>query len=387
MLKRKISSPISNSFYVGIDCLSLPDYTTGASNYIYSLTRALLALSPEFPVAIICKKHHQHKFVPYLRPEDKLLPIDIHNRFHLLWIYDFYLPLLLKRENIRLFHATHYLCPPGRPFYRTCVTFHDAGFVLHPEYYPFLKRIYFSVRFRSFLDRAHLIFTPSHSTAADLKTTFEVTGSKFAVCYPGINHSLPPEPQKSVSLSADFSYFLIVSALERRKNVPFLIRVFERLKADYRLPMHLVIVGMPVNDARTVLKAIRQSKFRKFIHYYHCVSADQLHALYAGAEACLNASVYEGFGFTPFEALQKNRPVFLYANNVVKELLPNYDYKFSHFRRDEWAKRIAREYINNYPGFTVPRVIGQLTWERCARETIRYYESILFQEEESVAVF
>jgi len=95
-------------------------------------------------------------------------------------------------------------------------------------------------------------------------------------------------------------YLLTVGTVEPRKNLEFLVGVFERMK---QFDGSLVIAGMRGWKYEPILERIRSSARSRDIRYVEYVEDSQLPALYAGAELFLCASLYEGFGFPPLEAM------------------------------------------------------------------------------------
>jgi glycosyltransferase involved in cell wall biosynthesis len=111
----------------------------------------------------------------------------------------------------------------------------------------------------------------------------------------GLDGAEPPETR----------YFLYVGDLAGRKNVPFLIRAFD--EAD--LSAELVLVGRSDDDHAEISAAIERARRRDRIRLVGDASDAELDALYRSALALVMPSRYEGFGFTPLEAMARECPV------------------------------------------------------------------------------
>src|SRR5262249_38017057 len=107
---------------------------------------------------------------------------------------------------------------------------------------------------------------------------------------------------------ADGPYVLTVGTIETRKNHAVLLRAFRRLlERDPSIRHRLVLVGMEWIGHESVFDLIRQLGLETRVTY--CGYSDQLPALYAGADAFVFPSLYEGFGLPPLEAMASGVPV------------------------------------------------------------------------------
>ncbi len=372
-----IGSP-QNNIYVGIDCLSLPANFSGAAYYIYHLTRELLSQERTFPLAIFCTPLHIRLFEPFRQPNDKIVAIPIRNRAEKLYFYEYKLRSYILNEQVRLFYATHYICPPPHSGYKLVSTFHDMGFVLHPQFYPLIKRLYFGLRLKTFLLRSAHIVAVSRSTAQSIRQCYpDFPPEKISVIYPGTDHLLTSQSASPIQPHTRQPYLLAVNTLEKRKNIPFLIRLFNHLKTRYQLPHQLLLVGNPANGYREIRNEINQSPYRNDIVFSGYLPEAYLNFYYRESDFFVNTSHYEGFGFTPFEAIQHNCPAFLYRNNTVEEIIGEHSYVFDSFSVNDWAENIYHEYKYNFRNRIHKGQISHLTWENSARKTIRLFQRLL----------
>lgn len=361
----------SDNKFIGIDCLALPEKFSGAAFYIYYLTTGILAASRAHPVAVICKPQHAPLFEPHLSFGDKILTVPLRNQVEKLAFYEFRLKQLLLRENICLFYATHYLCPPRDEQYKIINTVHDMGFLRYPQYYPLVKRFYFGMRMRNVLNRADQLVAVSKSTAAAICGRFPELAQKITVAYPGTDHlcSISKGAAPIANGKPKAPYILAVNTFEIRKNIPFIIRLFEHLKRELRLPHQLMLVGQPANDFRRVMNCVAQSPFKNEITVTNWISNEKLVECYRHCDFFINASAYEGFGFTPFEAISSGCPVFLFKNNTVAEIFGDHPYVIDNYDVESWKTIIDLAIRSGFAEKISARQISHLTWQRAA-ETV-----------------
>ena len=374
-----------NQPYIGLDCLSLPPNFSGAGYYIYYLVRGVLQQSNRsFSVAVFCKPEHVDLFTPFLKQNDKLISIPIRNRLHRLYFYEFELEKFLIKENIKLFHATHYLCPPNNPRYKIITTFHDMGFLLFPHYYPLSKRKYFGKRLKTFLNRSHKIIAISKSTQDAIGKTFPECSDNILLIYPGTDHLLSETVIPNSAISIKKPYILAVNSFEKRKNIPFIIKLFDYLKEKYGTNHKLVIIGHQANDYQQILKERMKSRFFDDIHLLISVTNEQLIYFYRNSDFFINASSYEGFGFSPMEAINFKLPSFIFGNWVVRELFDAHPYVFKNLEIENWAEYINEELNNNFINKILPKSIQHLTWQNTTTQFIELFNQLISAEEPAV---
>ena len=378
------SLPAANGTFIGIDCLSLPQHFSGAAYYIYHLTRNLLESTRPFSFAIFCKPVHRELFSCWLKPGDKLVSVPLSNRAAQLYFYEFRLRPLLIEAGIKIFYATHYICPPQDPRYQLVNTFHDMGFLLYPHFYPPVKRWYFGKRMRTFLQRTSHVVAVSHSTAASIGALFPEYRDKISVIYPGTDHLLAAPGETPSERAVAPPYILAVNTLEIRKHTPFIVEVFDYLRHNFPCNHRLLIIGQRANGYHALRRAIRQSPYRADILLKNTVSTARLMQNYRECDFFINASVYEGFGFTPFEAIQFDCPVFLYRNNTVREIIGNHPYTFPEMQAERWGEAIWKALNNRFVNRISRKDLQSYSWKNTTHATLNLFHKMLTGEETQV---
>jgi glycosyltransferase involved in cell wall biosynthesis len=259
------------------------------------------------------------------------------------------------------------LVAPRRPF---TLTFHDAA-ICHPEYCSFgvLQRAYRKLMYPWSLARARAVVAVSEFAKEEAIRYFRVKPEAIVVIHSGpgltpiISQAAPSETRP---------YVLFVGSLTAGKNVPFLIRAFGRSGAD----ADLVLAGKPIEAVSTIESMVRASERRDSTHIILNPSDAELDRLYRGALAVALPSFYEGFGFTPLEAMSRGRPVLASDIPAVREvsgtgalLLP--------LDVEAWAEGIRR--VVGDPALRADlaargrRTVERYSWERTARSVCEVF--------------
>ena len=212
--------------------------------------------------------------------------------------------------NADVLHATH-LPTPMPPSHPLVVTIHDLMPLLVPGSMPSLpQRLAYRYWNRRAAKIADRIVVPSLSTAADVATTFPIAADKTRVT-PEASDEFAAGPMglldPAMAEVADWPYLLSMGSTRENKDLTTLLDAFARI-ALARPELRLLLVGAddyPYIHAQMpgVPAAIRD----RVVFTGH-VEDPQLRTLFAGAQAFVFPSRYEGFGLPPLEAMSFGAP-------------------------------------------------------------------------------
>lgn len=227
------------------------------------------------------------------------------------------LPRLLRRHRADVLFAPAYSGPVRCPV-PMVLTIHDVSFAAHPEWFSAREGLRRRLLTRMSARRAARVLTISHFSEAEIVTHLGIPPGKIEVIYPGLNTlhraTAPPAP------TSDSSAVLYVGSVFSRRHVPELIAGFGAL-ARRHPDVRLDIVGDNRTTPRVDLEAAaRVSGAAGRVQVRSYVSDDELAGLYSAAGAFVFLSDYEGFGFTPLEALAASVPIVVLDTPVAREV-------------------------------------------------------------------
>lgn len=213
-----------------------------------------------------------------------------------------------RAELLHFFDLSGPVLAPRRPF---VTTFHDASVMhgFHGARYAYKRRLYPWA-----LKRARATVAISEFARDEAMRHFAVSPERISVIPsgPGFTPAAQAGPARELGLNG--SYLLYVGNLTASKNLPFLLRAFDR--AD--VPHTLVLAGRPGEHFDDLNAAVQATS--RPIRMIHDASDVELDGLYRGATALLHPSVYEGFAFTPLEAMSRSCPVLASDIPAVREV-------------------------------------------------------------------
>lgn len=241
-----------------------------------------------------------------------------------------------------VYHFPNFAIPP---LSRGCkvVTIHDMSFARYPQFAEERNLRYLTSVIAQTAGRADAIITDSRFSAAEITECLHVPPEQVFPIHLGI----APEcrrssPEATSALRRQLGllrpYILTVGTLEPRKNIPFLIDLFEQLPA---FDGDLVIAGMRGWKYEPILHRMQSSRLAPRIRYLEYVEDRHLPALYSGAEAFVTPSFYEGFGFPPLEAMACGTPVVSSSGGSLAEVLGDSALVLPEFRIDAWQDAVT----------------------------------------------
>jgi glycosyltransferase involved in cell wall biosynthesis len=281
-----------------------------------------------------------------------------------------------------IFHFPDFVIPPLNKG-KSVVTIHDMSFLRVPEYAPNRYARYLSNAVRSSVTKADFIITDSLFSKQEIESLLNIESSRLCHVYPGISSIFIKQDKKSIervlsSMNIDRPYILLVATVEPRKNIPFLIEVFEKIKG---YDGYLVIAGRLGWKYKPIIKRMKSSHKANSIRYINYINDNELPALYSGAELFVFPSYYEGFGLPPLEAMACGTPVVSSAKGSLKEVLDGGACVIQDFNHDSWLEEITKLLFDS--ALKKKRIaaghrhIRKYTWENSASQILDIYKSLI----------
>jgi glycosyltransferase involved in cell wall biosynthesis len=234
------------------------------------------------------------------------------------------LPRQARRQQLDLLHSPVYAGPLiGRT--PQVVTLHDLSFYLFPHLFPPARRAYLQRITRETTRRAAAIIAVSASTARDAVEILKVPPDRVRVIPNGVNPDLKPPTEEMVAslrtrLGLPERYILYLGTLEPRKNLPVLIQAYAQARRS-GVEHGLVLAGGRGWYDEPIDAALHEAGVADHVLLPGYIPAEDLSALYGGADLFVYPSLYEGFGLPPLEAMACGTPVLTSNVSAVPEIV------------------------------------------------------------------
>ncbi|MDX6397163.1 MAG: hypothetical protein QOJ43_571 [Gaiellaceae bacterium] len=288
--------------------------SSGVSRYATALTRALGEVAPEYPGLDL-------QLLTTAAGADRIGPVQLDVRAtplrHRLVrggpgriLLEQLRAATSRSDLLHFFDVSGPVFAPRQPF---VATIHDAG-VMHG--FGTAREAYKRRLYPWALRRARATIAVSGFARDEAVRHFGADGGKIAVVHsgPGFAPALATtEPGRDFGL-ADGGYHLYVGNLNANKNLPFLVRAYERAG----LTSPLVLVGRKGEGFGELERAVQLASSP--IKLIFDAADAEVDRLYRQATGLLLPSRYEGFGFTPLEAMSRGCPVLASDIPALREV-------------------------------------------------------------------
>jgi len=237
---------------------------------------------------------------------------------------------------------------------------------------------------REQVKRAKRILVPSQFVGAEVVMALGAHPAHVAVVELGCDHivrTLPPEGFPR----AKEPYVLTVARVDPRKNHLRMLEAFELLVKE-GLPHRWLVAGPRGFQWEVFARALERSPARSRIEWIVGAPDSDLPRLYAQADCFVFASLHEGFGLPPLEAMACGAPVVTSCVTAMPEICGDAAFLVEPTEPERIFEAIRRV-------LTEPEVADELrrrgkahvrkfTWRQCAKHTLLAYRNALEPEEE-----
>ncbi len=374
---------------IGIDCRTILNPKggegAGVGHYTYYLVQSLLQLDHKNSYILFFDRRLPD-ISSFTRPNVKVkyFPFSQYNRFLPFAYSHMLITAFLMKEGLDVFHSPISSVPLTYPK-KTVVTVHDLAIYKNPAWFP--SQI-FSTKLlvpRS-LKTADRIIAVSESTKHDLQEIFNVPSRKIKVIYEGVDVKKIQLKSKKIDSVSSFKigkqYILFVGTIEPRKNLVTLVRAYKKLNqlgggfAGYEL----VIAGAKGYKHEELFAEIKSLGLSKNVKYLGYVTHNQKIELLKRASCFVFPSSYEGFGLPILEAMALGTPVVTSNISSLPEVAGKAAVLFDP-EKEQTIVNALRKVLGDKQTHERLSQIGsrqaeKFSWEICASETIKVYESL-----------
>jgi glycosyltransferase involved in cell wall biosynthesis len=369
---------------IGIDCRLWNE--TGVGRYIRNLVLQLQELDKKNTyVLFVQSKDYKEVISQVSSLKSQVVKTDI--RWHSVE-EQVKFPRILEKENLDLMHFPYFSVPIKykRPF---VITIHDL--ILHhfgtgkastlplPLYK--MKHAGYKYVLSQAVKNAQKIIVPLETVRDDVLETFGISEDRVVVTTEGVDDKLEARSKKQELRD----YFLYVGNAYPHKNLERLIEAFSEVlrskKQEVRSKdLQLVLVGKEDFFYKRLRDKVDKMGLGDSVLFKHDVTDGELAGLYKNAKGLISASLMEGFGLPPLEAMALSCPVILSDIPAFREVSGNAAFYFNPYSVDAIAERMNYVYgatektRQDHIKKGLERV-KEFSWEDMAKKTLGVYNS------------
>ncbi len=306
---------------IGIDA-RLPYYQMGGiSQYVLHLLPALAELDRENEYLILQSRKDGRSYSPsapnFARQN---LWTPCHHRLER-WA----LAGEVSRFGLDVLHSPDFI-PPQFGAKRRIITVHDLNFIYYPEFLTVDSLRYYAGQIQWAVDHADHISADSHATRQDLIERLGVPPEKVTTVHLAAN-PIYEQAVEETAVTATLQkynvpqgFILAVGTLEPRKNIPFLINAYRKLRIANSYTPPLILIGRKGWIYEDIFKLIAEYKLTDSVIHLESIFDEELTHFYHGAGVLVTPSHYEGFGLPALEAMHCGCPVVVSNRGSLPEI-------------------------------------------------------------------
>jgi glycosyltransferase involved in cell wall biosynthesis len=301
-----------------------------------------------------------------------------------LWEYR-RLPRAVRHEGFDLFHGLGSLSPSSRscPF---VLTVHDLIYRHFPESLPLGPRLFMRCVHGPSARRADRVIAVSRHVAQEVVTHLGVKEERVRVVLEGAGNDLRPVTDEG-RIGATLArygvrrpYVVSVCRAYAHKNLAGLLRALARLRSMGHRDVQLVLVGDRYHSGHEIDRLAAELGLAGSVVCTGYVGNDELSVLYSGAAVFAFPSLAEGFGLPVLEAMACGAPVVSSGATSLPEVVGEAGVLADARDPGAFAGALARVLDDGALRDDLRRRgmkrAGELSWERCARQTLAVYQEL-----------
>jgi len=257
---------------------------------------------------------------------------------------------------------------------KTIITMHDVS-LLHISEADRLYTWWYQRALNRFKKKNIPIIVVSEQAKADTLKYANYPGELVHTVYNGIDHGrfFPLENSSDENKRLRIIY---CGGLGDRKNIGLLLKAYKNVEQKYKRETELLIAG--AHPDKTKWPSLAEELNLDTVIFTGFLPDEQMNTFYNSADLMVFPSLYEGFGFSPLEAMATGTPVLSAKGGSLEEisgggaLLFDYDVADltekivslidSRSKRTELSKK-GIEWAKRYD------------WETAAQQTQKLYEA------------
>lgn len=295
--------------HIAIDARELAGHPTGVGRYLSELLR-------EWQAAGVDRRHTLRL---YAHTTPTLVPPGFEATVHVVpgqggtrWEqWDFQRALGRQRPDVVF--APGYTAPLAAPA-PTVVAIHDVSFFAHPEWFAWREGTRRRLVTAWSARRARLVLAPSAFSGAEIVRHTAVDPARVRIVYLGVRPPAVPAAGPRAPI------VLFVGSLFQRRRLDVLIDAFVRIATTHP-EARLEIVGANRTTPRVDFAAMLATRgLGDRARLRDWVDDATLDRLYREAAVFVFLSRYEGFGFTPLEAMAHGAVPIVLDTAVAREI-------------------------------------------------------------------
>ena len=262
-------------------------------------------------------------------------------------------------------------------------TVHDLGPLRVPSLYTRAFVQYMRHEFARQARSSERVITDSPTTLEDVHELYGIPRERLAFIPLGVEETFhrtePHAVLQKHGITAPYIYYPM-GTIEPRKNLAAVSEAVRRLRTELHTDLTLVVTGRCLQRFPDLDRTIEEGAAAGHLRRLGFVDAEDLPALYSGAQLCVYPSLFEGFGLPVLESMACGTPVAVSRIGALDYVAGDAAYRLADTSPESIANGIATMLSDHALRSRLSeaglRRAKQFPWEATARKTLEVYDDL-----------
>jgi glycosyltransferase involved in cell wall biosynthesis len=321
----------------------------------------------------------------------KNLTLQVYNSFwqkpiwNIVW-HQLVLPAWIQSSHFDVLFVPHNRVPLIKNCVQVVVLYDLAEFRVERKY-DWIRNLYRQHLLGMGVRRAERVVTISKSSKQDIAHFLNVADERIARIYIGVNGeygSLSAQEARqrlADRYPIDKPYFLYVGALEHpNKNLVRLLQAYHQAQLESGFQHNLLLVGPKRWRTEFIFTEIEKLHLQDRVFWVGYVPQADLPGIYAGADAFIYVSLWEGFGLPVLEAMASGVPVIASNTSSLPEVVGDagilVDPQSVASIATAMKTLVTDEHLKTRLRIAGPARAKMFSWRRSAEDMLEIFEQV-----------
>lgn len=366
---------------IGINLLDLSmDKFGGVEQYLKNLIRELARDKYQVKLFLFLTRRNKNNFPDR---NERIVKVSFDKSWDPAQIY----------RAIHQYQLDLWFCPLHKSYLPnipvpTVVAIHDALHTFYPEFVPggLEENNQYYKNFEATFDA---IITVSEFSKKSIAERLQINEEKIHAIYPGVPKEFyrPQNERLKIQIRDKYQlpdgYALYPASYNPHKNHLNLLKALVILQDKYHKRLPLVLTGFWYKGNmvyQSVVDYIKDNGLKNQVKILGYIPQKEMPYLYANSKFLVFPSLFEGFGFPLVEAMRTNTPIVCSKGGSIPEVVDESALHFNPHAPEDIALKMHKV----LDPATRNKLIRKgrerakaFSWEKCARETLNVFRSVL----------
>lgn len=280
----------------------------------------------------------------------------------------------IKRFKPDLFHSPTFTAPYFAGF-PVVINIHDLTPMIYPDFFHVKYKFYYNIFVKYIARKATRIITSSQCSKSDICRLFSINENKVSVVFDSGYSDTDKKIEYSIN-GVKPGFVLFVGNQMPHKNFIRSVKAFDEFRKKFKPDAQFVAVGV----SEEFFKTSETANIENVICVKY-IDPPRLQSVYEKAGVLLFASLYEGFGIPPIEAMSYGVPVISSNISCMPEILQDAYLPVDPQDVNLMADALKKVYGDEHLRATLVKKgyeqAKKYSWEKSAKDVINIYKEIL----------